>query len=177
MPLSAVLLLDFIGRTEAPGGYEVIYRNRQNTLARPLTQMTLAEVLAAQPGWEAAHGSSAAGRYQVISATLSGVIEQLGLDAERRFDPGLQDLIGYTLLQRRGFDRFIAHELRLEDFALQLAMEWAAFPVLAPMRGAHRRLAAGETYYAGDRRNRALIAPERLVGILRTCLSLAEARV
>ena len=88
------MLLDFIGETEAPGGYGVIYRNRQNLLPVPLTEMTLGEVLAAQPQWKAANGSSAAGRYQVIDKTLLGLAAELGLDPGLRFDAQLQDRLG-----------------------------------------------------------------------------------
>jgi hypothetical protein len=174
IPASAVLLLDFIGQVEAPGGYGVIYRNRQGTLARPLTEMTLGEVLAAQPGWTTAHGSPAAGRYQVITRTLAGIAEELGLDHALPFDADLQDRIGLALLRRRGFDSFVSGVLPLPDFALALAKEWAAFPVLSPLRGAHRLLEVGETYYAGDKRNRALVAPATFLAVLQQSLAAAR---
>lgn len=170
---SAGLLLEVIGTIEGPRGYEVIFRNRQDRLATPLTAMTLAQVLAAQPGWATANGSSAAGRYQVIEQTLTTISADLALDPRERYDARLQDRIGYGLLLRRGFDRFIARDLSLPAFALELAREWAAFPVLAPVEGMHRQLAAGETYYAGDGRNRALMSPPLLVAILERCLALA----
>lgn len=170
---SAALLLEVIGTIEAPRGYEVIFRNRQDQLATPLTAMTLAEVLAAQPGWATTNGSSAAGRYQVIDRTLATISVDLALDPLARYDASLQDRIGYGLLLRRGFDRFISRDLPLPDFALELAREWAAFPVVAPVEGMHRQLEAGETYYAGDGRNRALMSPPLFVAILERCLALA----
>jgi muramidase (phage lysozyme) len=174
IPRSAVVLLDFIGQVEAPGGYGVIYSNRQHLLATPLTEMTLGEVQAAQPGWVKANGSSAAGRYQVIAKTLAGLVEELHLDPGRRFDADLQDRLGLALLRRRGFDRFASGELPLPDFALALAKEWAAFPVLSAVRGAHRLLEPGETYYAGDGRNRALIAPPTFLAVLQQSLAVAR---
>ncbi len=41
--------------------YDVIYAHRQDNLAKPLTAMTLGEVIDAQKTWSKAHGSSAAG--------------------------------------------------------------------------------------------------------------------
>jgi GT2 family glycosyltransferase len=175
VPRSAAWLLDVIGLIEAPRGYGSIFRNRQNRLEKPLTAMTLAEVLAAQPGWDKANGSGAAGRYQVIEPTLAGVIAELGLDPGDRFAPSLQDRIGYHLLRRRGFDQFAAGMLPLADFALALAQEWAGFPVLTAMPGAHRRVEPGETFYAGDGRNQALIWPAAFIAILRQSLALAQA--
>lgn len=162
---SAGLLLEVIGTIEAPRGYEVIFRNRQDQLATPLTAMTLAEVLAAQPGGATANGSSAAGRYQVIDRTLATISADLALDPLARYDASLQDRIGYGLLLRR--------DLPLAAFALELAREWAAFPVVVPVEGMHRQLEAGETYYAGDGRNRALMSPPLFVAILERCLALA----
>jgi muramidase (phage lysozyme) len=173
IPRSAALLLAVIGSVEAPGGYGVIYRNRQHQLAASLTTMSLAEVMAAQPGWGAANGSTAAGRYQVIDRTLAGIATDLALDPAARFDEHLQDRIGYGLLLRRGFDRFIARDLPVADFAIELAREWAALPALVPVHGAHRLLAAGETWYAGDGRNRALLSPAVFAAVLERCLALA----
>lgn len=173
IPRSAGLLLDAIGSIEAPWGYGTIYRNRQHQLATPLTTMSLAEVMTAQPGWAAANGSTAAGRYQVIDRTLAGIAADLALDPAARFDAHLQDRIGYGLLLRRGFDRFIAGDMPLTDFAIELAREWAAFPVLAPVHGAHRQLEPGETWYAGDGRNRALLSPAVFAAVLERCLALA----
>lgn len=175
VPRSAAWLLDFIGLIEAPRGYGTIFRNRQNRLDKPLTAMTLAEILAAQPGWSEANGSGAAGRYQVIEQTLAGAIAELGLDPASRFEPALQDRIGFHLLRRRGFDQFAAGTLPLAGFALALAQEWAAFPVLAAISGAHRQVEPGETFYAGDGRNEALIGPGAFIAILTQSLALAQA--
>jgi muramidase (phage lysozyme) len=172
VPKSAALLLDLIGSLEAPLGYGVIYGNRQHLLARPLTEMRLGEIQIAQQQWANAFGSSAAGRYQVVRTTLSDMIRKLRLGSRRRFDPDLQDLIAYRLLRRRGFDRFVVGELPLAVFALELAKEWASLPVLARMQGAHRLLEAGETYYAGDNRNRALVEPAEFKALLQRCLTI-----
>lgn len=169
IPPGASLLLEVIGSIEAPRGYGTIYRNRQHELATPLTRMTLAEVQGAQPLWATVNGSSAAGRYQVIDRTLSSVAADLALDPNALFDARMQDRIGYALLARRGFDRFISGDLPTAEFAIELAREWAAFPVLSPVHGEHRVLEVGETWYAGDGRNRALISPALFTAVLERC--------
>lgn len=60
VPTGAAMLLDFIGGIEAPKGYGTIFANKQSKLAKPLTEMTLDEVLVAQKAWSKNHGSSAA---------------------------------------------------------------------------------------------------------------------
>lgn len=166
----ASLLLEVIGAIEAPRGYGTIHGNRQNELAMPLTRRTLAQVQGAQPLWAAAYGSSAAGRYQVIERTLSDLGSRLTLDPNAAFDKQMQDRVGYALLTRRGLDQFLAGDMLLSEFAVELAREWAAFPVLSPVRGEHRLLVTGETWYAGDGRNRALISPALFTAILERCL-------
>ena len=43
-----------------------------------------------------------------------------------------------------------------------LAKEWASFPVPSRMRGAHRTVERGQSYYAGDGVNKALISPDKV---------------
>ncbi|MNE69188.1 hypothetical protein D3C80_1648970 [compost metagenome] len=45
VPVGAALLLDFIGGIEAPRGYNVIYGNNQDKLPKPITQMTIGELI------------------------------------------------------------------------------------------------------------------------------------
>ncbi len=55
VPSGAAILLDFIRKTEVGRedrvSYDVIYASKQGKLAKPLTSMTIDEVLAAQRGW------------------------------------------------------------------------------------------------------------------------------
>jgi hypothetical protein len=57
---------------------------------------------------------------------------------------------------------------RLSDvgFALNLAKEWASFPVLAPVQGQRRKLKRGQSYYSGDGLNKALVKPEVIEALL-----------
>ncbi len=173
VPAGAALLLDFIGQIEAPRGYDTVYGNNQGKLPKPLTSMTLAEVLAAQPGWTRSFGSSAAGRYQFMKATLDGLVDQLKLSRSQKLDPDLQDRLGYHLLKRRGYEDFMTGRIGRTEFGKQLAREWASLPVLSATSGGvkigkdkYRTVARGQSYYAGDGTNKALVAPERVEALL-----------
>lgn len=166
VPTGAALLLDFIGSIEAPKGYGTIYGNKQSKLAKPLTEMTLDEVLAAQVAWSKNHGSSAAGRYQFMRATLTGLISELGLRGSQKLDADLQDRLGYHLLKRRGYADYMAAKTDRTTFGKRLAQEWASLPVLADMQGAHRKIKRGQSYYAGDALNKSLVSPERFEEVL-----------
>lgn len=166
VPTGAAMLLDFIGGIEAPKGYGTIFGNKQSKLVEPLTEMTLDEILAAQKAWSKNHGSSAAGRYQFMRATLVGLISELGLRGSQKLDGNLQDRLGYHLLKRRGYDDYMAGKIDRIEFGKRLAMEWASLPVLAACQGAHRKLARGQSYYAGDALNKSLTSPEKVEQVL-----------
>lgn len=170
VPAGAAILLDFIRETEVGrkdrASYDVIYANKQHKLAKPLTSMTLDEVQAEQRRWSKNHGSSAAGGYQFMRATLRGLISELGLRGSQVLDADLQDRLGYHLLKRRGYADFMAGRIDRAAFGKRLAMEWASFPVLAPTRGAHRSLKRGQSYYCGDALNKALVSPEKVEAVL-----------
>jgi len=170
VPAGAAILLDFIGQTETgkpgPEGYGVIFANKQGKLAKPLTAMTLDEVIAEQVRWSKNHGSSAAGRYQFMRATLRGLISELGLRGSQKLDPNLQDRLAYHLLKRRGYVEWAAGKIGDVEFAKRLAMEWASLPVLEATRGQHRNLNAGQSFYAGDGLNKALVSPAKVRDVL-----------
>lgn len=171
VPAGAAILLDFVRRTEVGrddrASYEVIYANKQSRLPRPLTTMTVDEVIAAQRGWSKNHGSSAAGGYQFMRATLIDLKEELGLRGSQVLDPDLQDRLGFHLLKRHGYEGYMAGVLDTAEFARRLAMEWASFPVLRSTKGQHRQVTRGQSYYAGDGVNKALVAPDKIEAVLR----------
>lgn len=166
VPAPAALLLDFIAQPESGGGYDVIYGNHQGGLATPITSWSLNTLISAQATWGREWGSSAAGKYQFMPATLRSLIADLGLTGTEIFNPDLQDRLAYQLLIRRGYAKFVSGLLATNDFAKQLAEEWASFPVLAPTQGAHRMLDRGMSYYAGDGLNKAGVSPEKVEAVL-----------
>lgn len=170
VPPGAALLLDFIRDTEVGrmdrASYDVIFANKQGKLPKPLTSMTIGEVVDAQRKWSKNHGSSAAGGYQFMRATLQGLAAELHLNGNQVLDPDLQDRLGYHLLKRRGYEEFMSGNMSLAEFGKRLAQEWASFPVLLACKGAHRDLKRGQSYYAGDGLNKALVKPEAVEGLL-----------
>lgn len=183
VPTGAALLLDFVYRTDAgappPKCYDTIFDNRQNHLPKPLTSMTIGEVIDAQKNWSSRDWvranwkvgpavSSAAGAAQFMRDTLVGLSKELSLSGGQLFDANLQDRLAYQLLKRRGIDDYLAGKIDATEFGKRLAMEWASFPVLAPCQGASRKLKRGQSYYAGDGLNKALVAPETIEEVLLT---------
>lgn len=171
VPAGAAILLDFIRRIETgrndASAYGVIYGHKQAKLAKPLTSMTLAEVIAAGPGWTRAYKSSAAGGYQFMNATLKDLQKELRLSGSQIFDADLQDRLGYHLLKRRGYDGFMAGALWPNDFGLNLAKEWASLPVLEATQGPHLFLQRGQSYYTGDPLNKSLVAAYEVENVLK----------
>ena len=144
VPRGAAMLLDFIAKLETnrqgQAAYETIigYRNEKpGALPRPITEMTLEELLAEQKRWvrNLKAPSGAAGRYQIIRPTLLSLIAELGVPLSARFTPDLQDRFGFALLKRRGWTQFAANGLPLRQFGDRLAREWASWPVLGAAAG------------------------------------------
>jgi len=178
IPAAAAHLLRFISQTETgridASAYQVIYGHNQERLAQRLTVMTLADVMTAQKDWTKQFGSSACGAYQFMRQTLRGLKNELALRDGQKFDADLQDRLGYHLLKRRGFIPFIQGKISVEEFGKRLAMEWASFPILAKTKGARRTVVRGESYYAGDGMNKALVKPEIVEAVLGKVQRLAS---
>lgn len=182
VPPGAALLLAFVYETEtstrAPDCYDVIYGHNQDKLPKRLTSMTYGEVVDAQKGWTKRFGSSAAGAPQFMRATLVDLAKaNPSLRGDALFDADLQDRLAYKLLIRRGYELFIAGQISRTEFGKRLAQEWASFPVLAATKGAHRDLKRGQSFYAGDGLNKALVRPERVEAVLDRVLAAAEGEV
>lgn len=170
IPAGAAILLEFIYETEtkktAPDCYRTIYGHNEGKLAKPITSMTLGEIQAAQVGWTKSFKSSATGAYQFMRATLGELIEELKLPKSALFTPDLQDTLGYHLLKRRGYNDFVSGKMSRTEFGKRLAQEWASFPVLADTKGDKRAVTRGQSYYAGDGLNKALVKPEKVELVL-----------
>ncbi|WP_020181316.1 N-acetylmuramoyl-L-alanine amidase [Methylopila sp. M107] len=160
VPATANKLLDLIGKIEAPQGYGTLFGNNQNKLATPLQSMTVDQIIQVGPSWSKRFRSSACGRYQFMNATLIMLRKSEGLKGSELFGPLLQDQLAYALLKRRGYTKFVTGKITRVAFGLGLAQEWASFPVLTDCKGSHRKVRRGETFYAGDKLNKALIRPE-----------------
>lgn len=178
VPTGAALLLNFIYSTETtkpPACYNVIFGNRQTGLSKPLTKMTLGEVVDAQKEWSSkawakkfgsTKASSAAGAAQFMRATLQELAAKLNLSGSQVFNGDFQDRLAFHLLKRRGYQEYMAGKITAIEFGRRLAQEWASFPVLADCQGAHRPIKRGQSFYAGDGLNKSLITPEQVEAVL-----------
>lgn len=177
VPPKAKELLNFIGNIEAPRGYDTIYGNNQRKLPKQVTSMTVAEILKSQPSWTRKYGSSATGRYQFMHATLKGLQKELKINLQTKFSPKLQDELGFHLLKRRGYTHYISKEMNIQVFGKNLAKEWASFPVLKDTQGAHRWVKRGQSYYAGDGVNKALVSTTKVETVLKNLLVVGRVPV
>ena len=156
-------LLDFIGNKESEGYDDISGLISQSRYpAKPLTQMTIQEILDWQESIDRFQLSEAVGRYQIMEDTLRGynndsstgpgnpLYSRAGLSAGDLFSPQNQDKMAIILLNQRGLQRFIDGEITREQFANNLASEWASLPLVTGPN-------AGRSKYAGDSAgNRAL---------------------
>lgn len=166
----AQVILEFISKTETGRtgieAYNTVYAHREASMPQPLVSLTVDEVISQGPVRARLFGSSAAGAYQIMQGTLNGLKNEGAVRGEEKFNPAVQDRLGLRLLRRRKFDLWAVGKISNADFALELAKEWASFPVLVATRGAHRKLSRGQSYYAGDGLNKALVKPEEIEQML-----------
>jgi muramidase (phage lysozyme) len=164
IPAPAHEILSLIRVTEtgrADGtAYETIYSHAEGKLSKPITSMTIDELMKNQKGFTTSFGSSASGAYQFMRATLQDLKQKCALSGLELFTPELQDNLGYELLRRRGYQPWVDGRSSTDTFMIGLAKEWASFPVPSRMKGAHRMCERGQSYYAGDGVNKALAKPD-----------------
>lgn len=157
-------LLDLIAIPESGGDYNRIYAgiSRADYPKKPLTQMTVGEVLDWQDSIDSKYNSEAAGRYQIMEDTLRG----LGLPRRMKFDAAGQDKAAMILLERRGLKKYKRGQISAEQFALNLAKEWAGLPVPFKTKGAKKTVMPGESYYAAFNGNRAGISVDSVMSAI-----------
>lgn len=164
VPPPAAEILELIRVTETSRGdataYDTVYGHNEAKLTKPITAMTVNEVQHWQAGFTKSFGSSATGAYQFMRATLAELKSKLALSGEEIFDAAMQDRLGHELLLRRGYQAWSDGRTSTDTFMIGLAKEWASFPVPSRMRGAHRTVERGQSYYAGDGLNKALVKPD-----------------
>lgn len=146
-----------IGRIEAPEGYDSISKSSSLTTPKPLTQMTLQEVLDFQRLMRRKGASSTAiGRYQFIRGTLAGMIELHDLDRNALFDRTMQDNLARLIMEDCGFYDEDVSDTKVGNC---LARTWAALPVLSGKK-------RGKSYYHGQGGNRARVSANIVLAAL-----------
>lgn len=155
-------LLELIIQAESAsqGGYDAIsglVRSFRRP-SKPITQMTIGELLDWQDSIDDKQDSEASGAYQIVEDTLRGfdngdlrygsktnvnnsrsLYEKVGLTKSDLFSPENQDKMAIELLRYRGLDRFLAGTLSRGQFGNNLAAEWAGLPLIeGPNAGSGR---------------------------------------
>lgn len=159
-------LFNLIGGIEAPEGYNQMYGGSKIQPPKPLTQMTVGEVLAYQDRSVAAGSrSSAAGRYQVIRGTLRSSVRDGTVKTSDVYNEATQDKIALGLANRRGLGQYQAGRITETQFAQNLSKEWASLPVAT--KDKRGRAARGQSYYAGDGLNKSLTSLDSVLNAIR----------
>lgn len=164
-PESYKPLLSLIAGVESNGNYNAYFGNSRNSEI-DFTEMSVADVMKWQEEYVAnGSPSSAVGRYQIISGTLEGLVRELDVDPAQKFDEPTQDAMAIALLERRGSVEYVNEELTREQFAANLAKEWAALPKVIGDN-------PEQSYYAGDGLNKARVASSEVLGAIRPIRSM-----
>jgi hypothetical protein len=154
-------VLGLIQQIEADRGFDQVTGFARIAPERPITTMTVNEVLDWQRRNIAAGAqSSAAGGFQIINSTLRSLVQDMDLTGSELFDEAMQTAMAVQLMRRRGLDDWRTGRLSDEQFANNLAQEWAALPVVTGPR-------AGRSFYAGDGLNASRTTPQAILGALR----------
>lgn len=145
-------LLDFIGKHESGGDYNILVGGKRANL----TDMTVDKVLQFQRQMRGAgFESTAVGKYQIINKTLMGIMNPAGVSTTDKFDKSTQDKLAIALLKNRGLDRYLGKQIDPETFADNLSKEWASLPYRT-----------GKSFYAGVGSNKSLTSRNELIASL-----------
>lgn len=156
-------MLDLIGALEAPQGYGQVYGGVKLLPPRPITSMTVGEVMAWQRQASKTAVSSAAGRYQVIRATMQQMVNEGVVSTSDVYSPATQDKIGRHLLAQAGYRDGVSSEATLN----RVSGIWAALPRVSGPN-------AGQSTYQGYAGNKALIGAGDYVDFANCQVALGE---
>lgn len=168
-------LLDFIAKPESGGDYNIVWGGiaKKDRPPKPLTTMTISEVLAWQDSIDARYQSEAAGRYQIMEDTLRGpdqrraLWNEAGLTLSTVFSEGTQDKLATQLLKRRGLMEYLDGKIDAVQFANNLAKEWASLPVVSGPK-------KGRSHYAGDGLNKAHVSVDAFLAAVKSVAALPK---
>lgn len=148
-------LLNTIAKGESKGNYNAYWGNAANSSIR-FTDMSVGQVL----DWQEAYvkqgsPSSAVGKYQIVRPTLAGLVQKFKINPEEKFDASLQDRLAVALLEKRGAHEYMQNKLSRDQFAANLAQEWAALPKVTGPN-------PDQSYYATDGINKVQISKNEI---------------
>lgn len=151
------------------GGYDSVNRGNagdtpggaQSIFGKPLTEMTVGEVVDAQQTGKV----FAVGKYQIIPDTMTGFLRQMKIPRSAKFDAATQEKFKDYVIdyKRPEVGKYIRGESsNRAEAAQELAREFASVGLSYAEAGRQR----GESRYSGTAGNRASIAPERVEAAL-----------
>lgn len=155
-------LLNLIGGAEGGrDGYNAIYGGirASDRPSKPITQMTVAQVLAWQDRIDPYYRSEAVGRYQVMEDTLRGLVNKGAVSKNAIFNAATQDKIAVLLLEGRGLDDYRRGDISASQLANNIAKEWAGLPVVTGPN-------AGRSYYDGFNGNSATTTVSKVLNAI-----------
>lgn len=122
-------IIQFIRRFEAGSrGYNAVWNGNRSPLPDLPTNMSVCEVRDWQIAAARIQASTAIGLYQIVGGTFRKTLAEMQLPCDTIFDAHTQDRMGLHLLYGRYWAEFKSGDITVEDFAFELAGEWAAFP-------------------------------------------------
>lgn len=149
--------LELVGAIEAPHGYDAVTGFAPFRPERPVTEMTIAEVMRWQERVKAAGSeSTAVGRFQFVLDTLEFLTRAYEVPHDTVLDRRTQDYLARVLLHRCGF---YDPEAPVPELGDCLAGTWAALPMLSDPKRGHSR-------YKGKANNHARTTPEVVEAVL-----------
>ena len=123
---------------------------------KTLSDFTIGEIMSFQNRQRDASGQLwATGRYQIIPDTLKGLVNNLNLPLNKKYDQSTQDLLAYQLLvNRSNIKKYIEQEVpdtdeNLKKAALSVAQIWSSVGVPFPVQGSRQYLQTNQSYYQG----------------------------
>jgi hypothetical protein len=147
-------LLQFLRYYEAGGSYDRYYDGIKTPPPKPLTLMTVGEVMYWQSSLKGVK-STASGGYQFIRKTLAATVAKYKINKRALFDATMQDRLARYLID----DCATARGIGDVAFANCLAGIWAALPLVS---GPNR----GKSAYRGLAGNKALTTPSRVLAVI-----------
>ena len=143
-------LLSLIAKAESKNNYNAHFGNASNSSAK-FTSMTIKEVMQWQDDYvKKGNPSSAVGKYQILNTTLSELVKQNGINENDLYDEEMQDALAVKLLERRGSTQYVNKELSRDEFAANIAKEWASLPKVVGNN-------PDDSYYQSDGLNKSLV--------------------
>jgi muramidase (phage lysozyme) len=132
-----------------------------------VSKMTLRGVLDFQARMlDAGSASTACGGYQFLRKTLMATMAQMALNGTEVWTPELQDRMAVHLMVNRGLNKYRMGTMSRDDFANNLAKEWASLPVVTRIWNGKRWQSPGQSYYAGDGLNKSFHKVDEVLSLV-----------